>query len=378
MRRLLFLVPLISLIPMSVSAYSVSCSSIAEASGCQQCFHFELASSNAANDIFVPRTGIPSGQQEFIDLTRSTVTGYTYQGANVTPTGNITNNFDRFESGPNATASWIWAKTKAGQSIIRGVTQPTTIDYTKPVYALKYQTISSLKQQSNLTIVPGTEITHLECGFFYMSAPVTPPIVCGNGVKEGTEQCDDGNTNNTDACSNTCRFPVCGNSIRENTEQCDDGNQIDTDLCSNTCLVPVCGDQKVSGNEQCDDGNTNNNDGCSNICRLPFCGNGAKEGTEQCDDGNSNNYDSCNNQCRIPGSPAFCGNGIPEGNEQCDDGNTNNSDACSTSCLLPVCGNGTREGNEQCDDGNTNNGDSCTNQCRTPGSTSFCGNGIAE
>lgn len=27
---------------------------------------------------------------------------------------------------------------------------------------------------------------------------------CGNGVKEGTEQCDDGNMNNTDACSNQC------------------------------------------------------------------------------------------------------------------------------------------------------------------------------
>jgi len=30
--------------------------------------------------------------------------------------------------------------------------------------------------------------------------------VCGNGVVEGTEQCDDGNTNNADACSNTCRL----------------------------------------------------------------------------------------------------------------------------------------------------------------------------
>jgi cysteine-rich repeat protein len=30
--------------------------------------------------------------------------------------------------------------------------------------------------------------------------------MCGNGVKEGAEQCDDGNMNNTDTCTNACRF----------------------------------------------------------------------------------------------------------------------------------------------------------------------------
>jgi len=32
------------------------------------------------------------------------------------------------------------------------------------------------------------------------------PSVCGNGVREGTEQCDDGNTTNLDACSESCKF----------------------------------------------------------------------------------------------------------------------------------------------------------------------------
>jgi cysteine-rich repeat protein len=32
--------------------------------------------------------------------------------------------------------------------------------------------------------------------------------VCGNGIRETEEDCDDGNRNNTDACGNDCRFPV--------------------------------------------------------------------------------------------------------------------------------------------------------------------------
>ena len=37
-------------------------------------------------------------------------------------------------------------------------------------------------------------------------SPVPPPPApaCGNGIKEGAEQCDDGNQVNTDTCSNTC------------------------------------------------------------------------------------------------------------------------------------------------------------------------------
>jgi len=41
--------------------------------------------------------------------------------------------------------------------------------------------------------------------------------ICGNGVKEGTEQCDDGNQVNTDACSNTCTTNVVPTAYRFNT-----------------------------------------------------------------------------------------------------------------------------------------------------------------
>jgi cysteine-rich repeat protein len=35
----------------------------------------------------------------------------------------------------------------------------------------------------------------------------------------------------------TCPAPVCGNGIKETGEQCDDGNQIDTDACRNNCTL---------------------------------------------------------------------------------------------------------------------------------------------
>ena len=58
---------------------------------------------------------------------------------------------------------------------------------------------------------------------------------CGDGVVEGSEQCDppDGVT-----CDASCRkigHAVCGNGILEPGEQCDDGNAVSLDGCSSSC-----------------------------------------------------------------------------------------------------------------------------------------------
>ncbi len=67
--------------------------------------------------------------------------------------------------------------------------------------------------------------------------PIEQGPVCGNGIKESGEQCDDGNTNNYDGCSSTCQeeSPVCGNGRIETGEQCDDGNTNSNDGCSAQC-----------------------------------------------------------------------------------------------------------------------------------------------
>lgn len=61
--------------------------------------------------------------------------------------------------------------------------------------------------------------------------------VCGNGILEPSEQCDDGNTASCDGCTSTCRIEACGNGVLECGEQCDDGplNGTPNSRCSATC-----------------------------------------------------------------------------------------------------------------------------------------------
>ena len=104
-----------------------------------------------------------------------------------------------------------------------------------------------------------------------------------------------------------CQASWCGDGVRQNSgmdlergtaddEECDDGNRDDGDGCSNQCTVPVCGNGAVEGGEECDDGNESNLDACLNTCVLPVCGNADIEGSEECDDGNSKNGDGCDGQ----------------------------------------------------------------------------------
>ena len=46
------------------------------------------------------------------------------------------------------------------------------------------------------------------------------PAVCGNGVQEQGEECDDGNTADADGCEHDCTLPKCGNGIIDPGEVC--------------------------------------------------------------------------------------------------------------------------------------------------------------
>lgn len=261
------------------------------------------------------------------------------------------------------------------------------------------------------------------------SCAPTPPV-CGNGKKEGAEECDDGNQSNTDNCTNVCKNQRCGDGFyNPGLEFCDDGNDNDLDACDNRCLVQKCGDGKVQTKigEECDDGYQDNTDACTSLCKVAKCGDGfvkkpssnmSYAGYELCDDGNTVNGDGCSAQCTLEAVPV-CGNGRKEGSEQCDDGNMVNGDGCSTTCTtqaitvgcgngkidpgeicdngtnnvsflttqygycttqcrpsgLSICGNGTIQGTEQCDDGNSIDTDACRNNCMLP---TACGNGKKE
>jgi cysteine-rich repeat protein len=154
--------------------------------------------------------------------------------------------------------------------------------------------------------------------------PPGPPLgsICGDGVIEPGELCDDGNRDNNDACLNDCMPARCGDGVVEKgVEQCDDGNTIETDGCTTRCsFSPTCGNGKLDPGEQCDDGNLDEHDACLNSCLLASCGDGIVEtGVEQCDDGNRVDDDFCDNNCKLP----VCGDGKRAGNEECDDGPLN-------------------------------------------------------
>lgn len=64
------------------------------------------------------------------------------------------------------------------------------------------------------------------------------PALCGNGVINVGEACDDSNTQIGDGCNAVCQFEsVCGNGIKESGEACDDGNMVPGDGCIAGCML---------------------------------------------------------------------------------------------------------------------------------------------
>lgn len=80
---------------------------------------------------------------------------------------------------------------------------------------------------------------------------VQPPSVCGDGIRSGTESCDDGNVHSGDGCSASCTIEAGWSCTG-----------------SPTVCATVCGDGLRIGAESCDDGNLNNGDGCSAVCTI--------------------------------------------------------------------------------------------------------------
>ena len=279
---------------------------------------------------------------------------------------------------------------------------------------------------------------------------------CGDGVvNQQSEECDLGALNgflcwagygsSCAYCTSTCKLKTitnyCGDGIKQECEECDDGNSIDTDGCSNLCKIntpeppePTCDHDIAVRYNYTDTFNTGigiseDNIWMNNLVTLTkdkthsikYRIENKKEADDnvhiivkvdsnilseydklineyhpktldldisnlQCNtyhtisinvtsDGNecnlSDNYASREIyvNCEIePPTPA-CGNHITEGTEQCDDGNLVNGDGCSAICQLeqipptPACGNHITEGTEQCDGGNLVNGDGCSRVC---------------
>jgi cysteine-rich repeat protein len=174
------------------------------------------------------------------------------------------------------------------------------------------------------------------------------PAVCGNGVLEAPEQCDDGNLESGDCCSATCEFEAADS-------PCDDRNLCTTrDACdgagacvggapvvctaADQCHLPgtcapdtgVCSDPAKPDGSTCDDADPlTDGDACTaGTCGgTPFtCGDGAIQDVlgEACDDGPGNGTDGCcSATCRLVDTD---GDGICDRDDRCPKDPANDAD----------------------------------------------------
>jgi len=106
--------------------------------------------------------------------------------------------------------------------------------------------------------------------------------LCGDGVLDPEEQCDNGENNSDlepNACRSDCRRAGCGDLVIDSGEECDDGvrNSFAAVTCRPDCRLPICGDgvvdvgeheqTEIVFHEECDDRNAIETDGCMADCR---------------------------------------------------------------------------------------------------------------
>jgi cysteine-rich repeat protein len=224
-------------------------------------------------------------------------------------------------------------------------------------------------------------------------------VVCGDGILQPGEQCDDGNTVDGDGCTATCQVELLPESVCNDLDDSDQDGLFDCQDPDCQALGVCTPGNGITG-EPCvsaSDCAANNNDPfcieeaqffnfllgyCSEFCNVnaPDCagdaicldaaGLGATSGL--C-------FDACtvNTDCRVgytcqdifltgefacfPGNENICNDGLDD--EQ--DGLIDCADPdCSFDPVCSICGDGFLTAGEQCDDGNTVDGDGCTATCQ--------------
>jgi cysteine-rich repeat protein len=181
--------------------------------------------------------------------------------------------------------------------------------------------------------------------------PCISLYACGNGFLLPDEACDDGNTVSGDGCAGNCKQVEPGWRCRVPGKPCVQPCGQDAGDCADGGSVAVCGNGIVEPGEECDDGSDpdkapHNGDGryggCTSACTwAAFCGDGVLNGPETCDDGAENGAlygggPGCTFACTPAG---YCGDGIVNDAEMCDLGSDTGKDEClcTKECKIIQC-----------------------------------------
>lgn len=139
----------------------------------------------------------------------------------------------------------------------------------------------------------------------------------GSSISNGVGSIVVGNSDIVSCTFTNDYLADCGDGILSVGEECDDGNSVNTDLCTNDCKDATCGDGFIQPGEICDSGASNTDIACSapyegtcNYCNTscvpiivtgPYCGDGNLDTNngEECDDHNNTSGDNCNTTCQI-------------------------------------------------------------------------------
>lgn len=246
------------------------------------------------------------------------------------------------------------------------------------------------------------------------SFSVYPPV-CGDGIRAGAEECDDGKQcsdgtacdavdscvgrvplgeenlclpRNGDGCTATCQSEVAVtfgwtqdthiNPPRSCTDLCalESGRFVRGDCSEGGCpagIIPAGGGAYYRtgdtwGSATCSFAvGVSEKYCCCSMTTVNSCGDGFVVGNEQCDDGNTAANDGCSATCTVESGWACTGT---------------NPSTCST-----TCGDGQVQPGEDCDDGNTTPADGCSATCQTESGwactgtypstcTATCGDGV--
>ena len=219
--------------------------------------------------------------------------------------------------------------------------------------------------------------------------------IWGDGIKVGSEQCDDGNTINNDGCQSDCTLITPGfawtgggTDSKDVWTQCLSGYTQNSDK---TAWIPIWGDGLKMPTESCDDGNTSNGDGWSSVWSIESgysCtggsptskdtwivwsvgyiqdvsnptnwitnwGDGLRTSSEEWDDANTSSGDGCSSSWTIESQYIWNGGSITSKDTWTKWTSGYYQNSSKTQCIT-TWGDGFKAGSEKCDDGNTLNGD---------------------